>query len=104
MRVGVGGLLLSACLFFCGLKSQIRSPDAILPDYVICNNIKFTLITLLPARSGGSIGGESEAPGSKCVRRLKLVTVSRVRHSPVSLYRVHVLKKGHLFVFIIDEK
>ena len=42
MRVGVGGLLLSACLFFCGLKSQIRSPDAILPDYVICNNIKFT--------------------------------------------------------------
>ena len=42
MRVGVGGLLLSACLFFCCLKSQIRSPDAILPDYVICNNLKFT--------------------------------------------------------------
>ena len=34
--------LLIKCSFFCGLKSQIRSPDAILPDYVICNNIKFT--------------------------------------------------------------
>ena len=57
----------------------------------------------MPARSRGSIGGESEAPGAKCVRRLKLVTVSRVRHSTVSLYRVHLLKKVRLFVFIIDE-
>ena len=58
----------------------------------------------MPAGSRGSIGGEIQAPGAKCVRRLKLVTVSRVRHSTVSLHRVHLLKKKvRLFVFLMDE-
>ena len=37
------------------------------------------------------LGGEFEAPSVRWVRSLKLITISRVRHSTVSLHRVHLL-------------
>ena len=53
---------------------------------IILNNIKYYF-----AGTEQRLGGEFELLSVKCVRSLKLVTVSRVRHSTISLHCVHLI-------------